>query len=101
MLIQETIQKSMTHVPTDSKGQGRYFCHSIDDCKLSVEKEEHKGLCDNSYFYSHLRKSNSLDKTLKNCNEDAEVKLSTTDGLSWDGGNGRNEFSSSGCPPRV
>lgn len=44
MLVPETMWKSMIHVVTDCKEQGSYFCSSIDDCKLTVEKEEHKRL---------------------------------------------------------
>ena len=44
MLLPKTICKSTIQAPAHCKGQGSYLCHGIDDCRLTVGKEEHGGL---------------------------------------------------------
>jgi hypothetical protein len=44
---------------------GCYFCHTIDDFRLTVEKEDIGGFYDNPYHHSHCKISNTLDKKKK------------------------------------
>lgn len=47
MMLLETMGKSMICVPAFGKGQGIYFGHGIGNCRVTVEKEGHRGLYDN------------------------------------------------------
>lgn len=38
-LSPETRCKSLIHVPADCKGQGSFFCHGIDDRRVTIEKD--------------------------------------------------------------
>ena len=79
--------KSLIHVPADSKEQGSYLCHGIDDCRKGTEVYQPNSSPDSSPYlvllsptpYPHPYKDgNSLDRkplksTPKNFNKDAEV----------------------------
>jgi hypothetical protein len=46
----DTMWMSMIDAPTDGKDQGNYFCHGINDCRLTVEKDT-EGLYVKPYHY--------------------------------------------------
>lgn len=48
VLLSETMCKTMICSPYDSKGQGSYICHSIDNCRNTIRKDI-IGFCDNFY----------------------------------------------------
>lgn len=79
MLLPKTICKSIIQAPAHCKGQESYFCHGIDYCRFTVEKEGHRSLMWQPLSLpSHPQKSNSLDRkpikrTLNSCDKDAEV----------------------------
>lgn len=82
MLMPKTMWMSMIHALTGCKGQGSSFFSGINDCRHTVEKEEHRRLLWQplSLQPTYPPKSNSLDRklrdiTLKTC--DKEVKCSS------------------------
>lgn len=50
VLSPETMYKSVIQVPDDCKVQGNYFCQSIDDYRITVEKEDQRRLLWQSYL---------------------------------------------------
>lgn len=63
-LVQETMWKSMISVVHDCKGQGSFFCNSIDDFRLVVEivMRDIDGFWENLYL-PPTQKRQSLNKT--------------------------------------
>lgn len=66
----------MIYAPTNLKGQESYFCHGVDEYRLTA-KRDIVGLCDNTHpYFTPPPKCNSLygkplKRTFKNCSKNA------------------------------
>lgn len=58
-LVQETKWKSMISVVCDHKGQGSFFCNSVDDFWLVVENERHRRLLGEPISPTHPKETKS------------------------------------------